>query len=504
MTGEELPLEAEVPDPLESLGLRRILRSASGLSGASLVGSALAVGAGFFAARRLGPVRYGDGQFVLLIYLYATLIRSGVFEGSVRSFIDHLSRGEEREARRTQNVGVSVELIVSAIPGVVIAIIGIFLGPGVRQLGFFIAPAAVVASSGGTFLSTLWSARRRFDVVGKVAFAQAILGPVLLIVFVATIGTPGIFLAPAVTSVVTALMYFAFRPPLELRPSFDAHLARAFLGVGFPLGLLAEVYWAYRLVGSTSVALATKAATFGLYAFAAAPVAVATSAIGGIQAVLLPNIWRELSLGATGPLWSRHAERITLALAVIAGATAGLGQAGFAPVVVAFLPSFQPSIRLFDILALTILLLPIATVPSLVLDSKRVNRQRRHLAIWTVALLVNVGANILVLRAGGGAQGVAVNDVWIQFAVAIVIFETASSHIWTHDAALRFRLYAKLASVIAVAAAGTILLDAHAAHLTSGRLDIAGFLLRCGAVGVVWAAMGVALLGTGLKKLSRP
>jgi O-antigen/teichoic acid export membrane protein len=504
VTGEELPLEAAVPDPLESLGLRRILRSASGLSGASLVGSALAVGAGFFAAHWLGPVRYGDGQFVLLIYLYATLIRSGVFEGSVRSFIDHLSRGEERDARRAQNVGVSVEVIVSAIPGIVIAVVGIFLGPGVRELGFFIAPAAVVASSGGTFLSTLWSARRRFDVVGKVAFAQAILGPVLLIGFVATVGTAGIFLAPVVTSVVTALMYFAFRPPLGLRPSFDAGLARSFLGVGFPLGLLAEVYWAYRLVGSTSVALATKAATFGLYSFAAAPVAVATSAIGGIQAVLLPNIWRELSRGATGSRWSRQAERITLALAVIAGATAGLGQAGFAPLVTAFLPSFQPSIRIFDILALTILLLPIATVPSLVLDSKRVNRQKRHLSIWTVALLINVAANILVLSAGWGAQAVAVNDVWIQFAVAIVIFETAASHIWTDDPGLRFRLYARLAFVIALAAAETIVLDTNAAHLTFARLDVAALLLRCGAVGVVWAAMGFALLGTGLRRMSRP
>jgi O-antigen/teichoic acid export membrane protein len=503
VTGEELPVEAEVPDPLESLGLRRILRSASGLSGASLVGSALAVGAGFFAAHWLGPVRYGDGQFVLLVYLYATLIRSGVFEGSVRSFIDHLSRGEEREARRAQNVGVSFELIVSAVPGIVIAIVGIFLGPGVRELGFFLAPVAVVASSGGTFLSTLWSAHRRFDVVGKVALAQASLGPLLLIGFVATIGTPGLFLAPALTSVVTALMYFAFRPPLGLRPSFDAGLARSFLGVGFPLGLLAEVYWAYRLVGSTSVALATKAATFGLYSFAAAPVAVATSAIGGIQAVLLPNIWRELSRGATGPLWSRQAERITLALAVIAGATAALGQAGFAPVVTAFLPGFQPSIRLFDILALTILLLPIATVPSLVLDSKRVNRQKRHLSIWTVALLVNVAANILVLRIGWGAQAIAVNDVWIQFAVAIAIFETAASHIWTHDAGLRFRLYAKLACVIAVAVAGTILLDANAAHLSSGRLDVTGILLRCGAVSVVWAAMGFVLLGPSLGEMNK-
>ncbi len=109
----------------------------------------------------------------------------------------------------------------------------------------------------------------------------------------------------------------------------------------------------------------------------------------------------------------------------------------------------------------------------------------------------------MVLRIGWGAQAVAVNDVWIQFAVAIVIFETAASHIWTDDPGRRFRLYARLAGVIAVAVVGTILLDTNAAQLISGRLDVAGILLRCGAVGVVWAAIGFILVGPGLRGTSR-
>jgi hypothetical protein len=104
---------------------------------------------------------------------------------------------------------------------------------------------------------------------------------------------------------------------------------------------------------------------------------------------------------------------------------------------------------------------------------------------------------------GWGAQAVAVNDVWIQFAVAIVIFETAASHIWTDDPGLRFRLYARLACVIALAAAETIALDTSAAHLASARLDVAAILLRCGAVGVVWAALGFALLGARIRRVGR-
>lgn len=494
VTEEGLPVEAGVPDPLESLGLRRILRSASGLSGASLIGSVLAVGAGFLAAHWLGPARYGNAQFVLLLYLYATLIRSGVFEGSVRSVIDHLARGEEHEARKAQNVGVSYELVVSALPGIALAVIGLFVAPGAVRLGLFLAPVAVIASSGSTFLSTLWSARSRFDVVGKVAVAQAVLGPVLVVGFVAAVGTPGLFLAPVITSLIAATLYFFFRPRLGLSPSFDLDAARSFLRVGFPLGILAEVYWAYRLVGSSSIAVASSSAVLGIYTFAAAPVAVATSAIGGIQAVLLPAIWRELSRGASGPLWARHAERITIAMALIAAATAGLGQAGFAPIVMAFLPRFHGSIRLFDTLALTILLLPIATVPSLTLDSRKVNLQTRHLAIWLVALLVNIVANVLVLRAGWGAQAIAVNDVWVQFLVVVVIFETAAPHIWGQDRWRRAVLYGKMVCIIVVAAVVTLVLDKGAEGLHPGHLDIASILLRCGITGAIWAGVAALLL----------
>ena len=263
--------------------------------------------------------------------------------------------------------------------------------------------------------------------------------------------------------------------------------------MGFPLGLLAEVYWAYRLVGSSSVAIALSSFVLGLYTFAAAPIAVATSAIGGIQAVLLPTIWKELGRGASGAVWIRHAERITIAMALIAATVTGLGQAGFAPVVMAFLPSFAPSIRLFDILALTILLLPIATVPSLVLDSKRFNRQKRHLSIWGVALLVNIVANIIVLRAGWGAQAIAVNDVWMQFLVVVVIFETAAPYIW-EAGRQRIALYLKMALVLAVALALTIVLEMGVTGLRPGHLDVTATLLRCAGTGLVWAVIAILLL----------
>ena len=111
---------------------------------------------------------------------------------------------------------------------------------------------------------------------------------------VAAIGTPGLFLAPVITSLIGRNLTSSSAHACNSVHRLTLGAARPFLRVGFPLGILAEVYWAYRLVGSSSIAIASSSAVLGIYTFAAAPVAVATSAIGGIQAVLLPTIWREL------------------------------------------------------------------------------------------------------------------------------------------------------------------------------------------------------------------
>jgi len=499
----ELPVEALATDAASALGIQRVLRKASGLSGASLLGSALGIIAGFAVARRLGPERVGDGQFVVLCYFYAAILRTGVFEGSVRAVVGSLGRGDRRAAVRDQNVGLSFDLVTSLVPGLVLAMIGLFAQPDVRRLGFFVAPLAVLASTASSDLGALWSARDRFDVVGWASVVRAAAGPAALVGLVLVLGTPGIFLGPIVTDFASAGVYLLARPALHLRAHLDADRARSLVRVGFPLGAAVVVYWAYRLVGSTSIAFSSSALALGLYTFAAAPVAVATRAISGVQAVLMPAVWSEYSAGGGGGAWVRQAERVTLALAVIAGATAGLAQAGFAPVLLWVVPGFAPSIRLFDILALTILLLPVATVPSLVLDSQRVNRQTRHLLAWVIALLVNAGANAAVLKAGWGAQAVAIDDVWVQFVVVIALVELAAPHMWGVETSRRLRLYAGLAVALLATVAVTVALDAQAAHLDTGHLDVGALLLRSAATLAVWAAVGALLVRPDLRRLLR-
>ncbi len=100
---------------------------------------------------------------------------------------------------------------------------------------------------------------------------------------------------------------------------------------------------------------------------------------------------------------------------------------------------------------------------------------------------------MVVLRAGWGAQLVAINDVWVQFLVAAVIFETAAPHIWDVGRR-RFALYVKMALVLAVAVALTIVLDIGVTGLRPGHLDVTALLVRCAGTALVWTVIAILLL----------
>ena len=86
------------------------------------------------------------------------------------------------------------------------------------------------------------------------------------------------------------------------------------------------------------------------------------------------------------------------------------------------------------------------------------------------------------------------NDVWVQFLVVVVIFETAKPHIWDGDVRQRGALYLRMGLVLVVAAAVTVVLDRMATSLHPGHLNLAAVLLRCVATAAVWAVVAPLLL----------
>ena len=469
---------------------RTLLRRAGGLSGASMLASLLALPTTMLAARWLGATDFGRAQFVVLLYSYATLLRTGAFEGGVRSFVHHRRTGDVDRAFKDQNVGFSVDMAASLLPGLALAGAALFADDGLRVLGFAMAPVAAVTSTAAGYLAGLHTAREHFALVARVNVLRAVLVPVLVLGGVIAVGAPAVFIGPVLADAASVATYLLTRSPLSLRWDFDRATARRLVRTGFPLGALAVVYWAYRLVGSTSVAMAETAAVLGVYTFAAAPVTVLSRAISGLQTVIMPGLWG--AMAGDGRQWVADGVRLTSLIAVVAGLATNLAQAGFPPLVHLVADRFAPAIPVFEVLAMNILLLSVATVPSLVLDSQRVDQQRRHLAIWTGALVLNALANLALLAAGRSILAVAWNDVWVQVLVVVVIFEAAAP--FQRPEWRRAQAYAPVMGALAVTAVLGLGLHAWGAGDGTTAEVLARVVVRVFVVALVWGVVVARLV----------
>ena len=140
----------------------RLLKHSSKLTGAGFVSTGLGALASFFVVGHLGPTNYGSITFVVLWLTYASLVRTGVFEGGQREIIDRLGRGEVERAGQVQNWAMTAEL-ASSLPTLVILLLASLVFPDpVRQFGFLIAPITFAGSVLERILANLHYARQRF------------------------------------------------------------------------------------------------------------------------------------------------------------------------------------------------------------------------------------------------------------------------------------------------------------------------------------------------------
>jgi O-antigen/teichoic acid export membrane protein len=481
--------EAE-PDPGHGLGLRGVARRASPLSVASVVSALLGVPTGFLAARWLGAAKYGDAQFVLLAFFFASLARVGVFEGGLREYIHHRANRDHAAAAHAKDVSVTVEASFAVVPGLALTVVALFLDEPVRRVGLFLGPVAALVSSMAGFCGGIALADESFTLVAKATVVRAVVAGAIVLTLTPHLGAVAIVLAPIVADAVVTTIYLAADPSVRVHPTFDAAVTKRLFRAGFPLGAAAIVYWVYRQVGTASIALHMPARQLGLYSFAAAPILLGTRALAQAESVVRPRLWSAMAR-ADDTTWGDAGTRLVVGMAVVAAATTNMAQAALPPVIRQVTPHFTPAIPIVMVLALNVFVLTVAAVPTLMLESTRVNKQARTLAVWVAALAVNVAANAAVLAVWDRAILIAFNDVWVQAIVVVAMYAMAARY------AGRFATgaYVTVTMTAVLMVALSLVLDAWTgpAHPTLAR-NAAELAMRAALVAAVWGAAAAAML----------
>ncbi|MBP62394.1 MAG: hypothetical protein CMJ62_12815 [Planctomycetaceae bacterium] len=477
------------------LSITGILKHSSKLTGAGAIGTVLNLPVGIIVANQLGTDAYGQVSFVTLWLTYAMLVRTGVFEGGQREVIDRFSRQEADAARHTQNTAVSGELLWGIMPATVLLLATLFFHDSVRMTGFFLAPVIYFGSTFSRVLASLHYARQSFGIVALMNMIRSVAQPLLLLGSVFAIGPYSLFVVPALVEWAIVAMYLLYAPKLGLALSLNRAEMWRLTRVGLPLGIGALVYWAYRLVGVTTIATWCSSDELGQYAFAAKLTDLAIRPIADFGGVLAPVLWTQIGRTADVTSIGPDANRLTLVVTAVACAAANLMQAGFAPVVSLAAPKFEGSVGIFEILAFNVVFLTITLMPGLVLNSVKVGKQKLYLGLLMGALIANAAANYAVVYQGWGMWAIAGNDVWIQAGLAVLVYFVAQRYLFRSAADAR-RMYAVVVCLLTTCALVFAFLklprfDIHPSLETSELILALG--VRLGIVAAAWAGGGALL-----------
>ncbi|WP_129671608.1 lipopolysaccharide biosynthesis protein [Candidatus Chloroploca sp. Khr17] len=481
-----------VPSPASKLNPLTMLGRSSRLTLGTQIGAVLNFAASLLVARTLGPEQFGSISLVTLALLYASFMRLGIFDGGERELLDRLGRGEQAAAERIQRIAFTGELVWSILPALGLLAMSFMFDEPVRRIGFLLAPLMAFGTTLYRMLMRLHLAHQRLDLVAPINALRAIGVPVLTVALLYPLGAFSLLVAPLVVEWILVGVYL-LRTPLHLRPCFDQSTLRRLVVVGLPLSLMSLIYWTYRLVGASSVAIFLPVQDLGYYNFVSGPINIILVAFAEFSAILTPTLWSELSRVGAAERLSQECARITIFTTLVACVLVNMAQAGFRPFVVLVAPAFAVATPTFDILAFSIVLLTITFVPGLILDSAVVNRQWQHLSIWVGGLIINVTANFMAIQLGGGIEAIAFNSIWVQLGVVIALFMLAQPFIFQQPAAA-LRLYAVLAGILTLCLATYFLIQIVTLHSTASMKElIIATVLRVGLVLAIWFAPSVWL-----------
>lgn len=468
-----------------------IFRHSSKFSALSLVGYGLSIPVSIFVAGTLGPENYGIVGLIGLWIFYANLAKPGLLGAASREMPHLLGEGKAEQATQLQNVAISWESIYYVIPTAVIAASSLFFDDPVIKTGLLLTALAFALTILETTYGSIQWVHQRFSVITKVKFIQTVVTPLLMVGLVLAAGVYGVLIVPIVMSIVISIFYIRHSPKLGFKFEFDKASAIRLLKIGVVLQLLALVFWTFRTLDRTLVAAWFSLAQLGYYSFALNFQLKLGDLISDFGRVLQTVLWRQLGTSGDASALKKDITLLALVVGIASAFLANISQASFGALVYWFLPKFSQSIPLFEILCFDLFFIASTIMPTLVLESSLINRQKMTTLIWSGGLLLVIGTAFLFSQQlGMGPAGVAWGFLAAQIAVAVVLFKTALVYILKQTAD-RLRFYVGAVVLITLMASTWALLIGPLAFDPSNIAK--SLILRSGAVIAIWGAFSAVV-----------
>lgn len=470
-----------------------VLRNSAKLSGANLASALAGFLAYMYVARVLGPEMLGVSGFLMLWLFYANLLRPGLFSAAMREMPHLLGQGKAEEARRIQNIALTVEVPYVLLPVTVMLFASLFYSVPVIRHGLPLIALAYLLMSVRDFVGGIHGIHRRFGLQARVVLVSNLVAQVFVVASVRWLGIYSVLLDRAVAATVALTVYRLIAPPLRYAVVWGAPEARRLLHIGLPMTLLGVFYWGFRTVDQTLIAVWLPFAALGYFTFALNFANLARLLVSDFGNVLAPVLFGELGRRGGAEALGAEAARIVVFLVAATSFGVNAGQAALGPLVLHYLPRFAPAVPVVEGLIFVVPLAAAALVPSILLNSVSLNRQRLHAVVWGAGLALNALLGTVALRyLHWGPSGVAWATVTSQMAITAGLF--AATHRYLAGRRRdRGALYGGMLGLLAVAALVFIVLHVRALAAHGAWLPSLAFRLAC--VAAAWAGAAAVAYG---------
>ena len=366
-----------------------------------LQGSRFAVN--LFAAERLGPERFGFWYVLNLALAYGGLAHLGVINAMNRDVPVFRGKGNAERVRLIQGVSAGVLLVSTAVAGLVMVVSLAFL-EHVPRAPLAALIALFIVTQPYLLLQVYLKSDGQF---GRLSFQQllfALLFPLSVVPLTIGYGLSGFISGQALVTLLISL--FVLRTwTFHLRPVFNVQETLRLVRVGLPIMLVGLMYTLLTTADRWVITAFLDVQRLGYYSLAIMVLGVLSLIPMVVAQQMYPRMaeaWGRTSDAGDVLRWALR--QTGMALAFTAPLVLVLYFAA-PPLIEAFLPAYTEGVAPVKIILFGPLFLALSGGFANLLNT--LDKQVYYLAVQAAALLVNVGLNVMFVRAGMGISGIA-------------------------------------------------------------------------------------------------
>jgi O-antigen/teichoic acid export membrane protein len=406
-----------------------VAKNSMKLTSVKVIAAVAGLGVTLYAGTILTPEEYGTYGLLSLWLLYSSLVAPGIFRAASREIPVLLGRVQDEEALKVQNAAISAEILYTIIPAVIIIGTSFLYTNPTMKIGLPVIALSYIVVR----LTAIWSnmniARQRFNKVALGSLVITLVSPAVALLTLHWLKVYALIIGPLVAQV-AGTVYYLTKGNIGFRFHLDRQEIIRLVKIGVVLQGLMIMLWAFRMADRTIIAAALPLAQLGLYTFAIGFLMQALNLFQDFGMVLQPTIWKEASTAENVFQGFKDTRRIAVYLALGTAIFIPLSQLIFCLIVTLITKKFTDSIPIFSVLSYNLFLMAIAIVPSIIMNSSLVNRQKIMLSCYAVGLALNIVFDIMAVRLGYGVIGIAWVTIGTQGLVTLSFYYFIKGYIF--------------------------------------------------------------------------